>query len=117
MNSTRLILDSRRPNTLFGRLLKSNKAIMAIAVLTLMAASGHTTRAQDTTGPTPFLPEQVRPVSTVPPNGDLNPYGVAFVPNGFPTQATFLFPISIIRKTCKAPEPPSSMSRRATAAP
>jgi len=26
-----------------------------------------------------------RIVSTVPPNGDVNPYGVAFVPNGFPT--------------------------------
>jgi hypothetical protein len=32
-----------------------------------------------------FLPDQVRPVSTVPANGDVNPYGVAFVPHGFPT--------------------------------
>jgi hypothetical protein len=32
-----------------------------------------------------FLPAQVRPVSTVPANGDVNPYGVAFVPPGFPT--------------------------------
>ncbi len=32
-----------------------------------------------------FLPAQVRPVSTVPANGDVNPYGVAFVPAGFPT--------------------------------
>jgi hypothetical protein len=30
-----------------------------------------------------FLPEY-RVSSTVPPNGDLNPYGVAFVPSGFP---------------------------------
>jgi len=29
-----------------------------------------------------FLPNQII-VSTVPPNGDLNPYGVAFVPEGF----------------------------------
>src|SRR4029077_15006644 len=29
-----------------------------------------------------FLPNQMI-VSTVPPNGDLNPYGVAFVPEGF----------------------------------
>src|SRR4029077_17870155 len=29
-----------------------------------------------------FLPDQMI-VSTVPPNGDLNPYGVAFVPQGF----------------------------------
>jgi hypothetical protein len=33
----------------------------------------------------PFLPTQVRAVSTVPGNGDVNPYGVAFVPPGFPT--------------------------------
>ena len=31
-----------------------------------------------------FLPAPVRPVSTVPANGDQNPYGVAFVPPGFP---------------------------------
>ena len=30
-----------------------------------------------------FLPDQMI-VSTVPPNGDVNPYGVAFVPEGFP---------------------------------
>ena len=30
-----------------------------------------------------FLPDQLRILSTVPPNGDLNPYGVAFVPLGF----------------------------------
>ena len=33
----------------------------------------------------PFLPGPVRVVSTVPGNGDVNPYGVAFVPPGFPT--------------------------------
>jgi hypothetical protein len=32
----------------------------------------------------PFLPSPVRVVSTVPMNGDVNPYGVAFVPHGFP---------------------------------
>ena len=30
-----------------------------------------------------FLPDQMI-VSPVPPNGDVNPYGVAFVPQGFP---------------------------------
>jgi hypothetical protein len=30
-----------------------------------------------------FLPDQLRIISTVPHNGDLNPYGVAFVPLGF----------------------------------
>jgi hypothetical protein len=32
----------------------------------------------------PFLPSPVLVVSTVPSNGDVNPYGVAFVPHGFP---------------------------------
>lgn len=35
-----------------------------------------------------FLPDPVRMVSTVPSNGDVNPYGVAFVPTGFPTSGT-----------------------------
>jgi len=34
-----------------------------------------------------FLPAQVRVVSTIPSNGDLNPYGVATVPQQFPTGA------------------------------
>lgn len=33
---------------------------------------------------TPFLPSPVQMVSTIPSNGDVNPYGVAFVPNNFP---------------------------------
>src|SRR5215472_13049855 len=36
---------------------------------------------QQTAKPSPFLPLQV---STVPPNGDTTPYGLAFVPDGFP---------------------------------
>jgi len=39
-----------------------------------------------------FLPEQLRIFSTVPPNGDLNPYGVAFVPQGFQSGAGPLRP-------------------------
>jgi sugar lactone lactonase YvrE len=35
-----------------------------------------------------FLPGPVRSVSTIPPNGDLNPYGVAFVPASFPAGGT-----------------------------
>jgi hypothetical protein len=31
-----------------------------------------------------FLPQPVRSASTIPANGDVNPYGVAFVPSGFP---------------------------------
>jgi hypothetical protein len=35
-------------------------------------------------GLTPLLPPSLVTSSTVPPNGDVNPYGVAFVPQGFP---------------------------------
>lgn len=35
-----------------------------------------------------FLPDQVRSASTIPANGDLNPYGVAFVPPHFPAGGT-----------------------------
>ena len=49
----------------------------------------------------PFLPGPVRVVSTAPSNGDLNPYGVAFVPPNFPgggqfTPVMFWFQISTL---------------------
>jgi len=43
-----------------------------------------------------FLPEQFTIFSTVPPNGDLNPYGVAFVPQGFQSGAGSLRPGQIL---------------------
>ena len=33
----------------------------------------------------PYLPTTPRTFSTIPVNGDVNPYGVAFVPKGFAT--------------------------------
>jgi hypothetical protein len=48
------------------------------ASLGLWAALSSTTRADDA-----FLPRLINS-STIPANGDLNPYGVAFVPMGFP---------------------------------
>ncbi|MBN3754468.1 hypothetical protein G3N95_16075 [Paraburkholderia sp. Tr-20389] len=39
-------------------------------------------------GDTQLLPPPSVTSSTVPPNGDLNPYGVAFVPRGFPSYGT-----------------------------
>jgi hypothetical protein len=39
-----------------------------------------------------FLPKQFNIFSTVPPNGDLNPYGVAFVPEGFQSGTGPLIP-------------------------
>lgn len=56
-----------------------------IVLLSLGLASVSTGFAQDSENLGPgFLPSPVQMASTVPPNGDVNPYGVAFVPNGFP---------------------------------
>ncbi|MFC5863600.1 hypothetical protein ACFPT7_14935 [Acidicapsa dinghuensis] len=43
-----------------------------------------------------FLPSPVRTVSTVPPNGDGNPYGVAFVPRDFLTGSGPLHPGDVL---------------------
>jgi len=45
-------------------------------------------KAQDDQGTGAFLPATVRIASTVPANGDLNPYGVALVPRTFPAGGT-----------------------------
>jgi hypothetical protein len=59
--------------------------IAATALLVLPAVL----RAQDNDDDArPFLPAHVRVLSTTPGNGDLNPYGVAFVPSKFPAGGT-----------------------------
>ena len=45
--------------------------------------------------PKPILPLPPQTVSTVPSNGDVNPYGVAFVPAGFPANSV-AFPSDIL---------------------
>ena len=58
---------------------KSSQARIAFALgLGLLGAS-----AAVPAGEYPFLPHEVN-TSTIPPSGDLNPYGVAIVPRGFP---------------------------------
>ncbi len=58
-----------------------SRALAATAIVLLSGAG-----AQATDGDAAFLPKLVVS-STIPPNGDLNPYGVAFVPEGFPRGA------------------------------
>ena len=50
----------------------------------ILLASGFPLHVQAQGEDESFLPDQVRVVSTVPSNGGLNPYGVAFVPPHFP---------------------------------
>jgi hypothetical protein len=60
------------------------KAGLAVA---LMAGAAGTAVAESLDADDAFLPSPVRSVSTVPTNGDVNPYGVAFVPDSFNTGA------------------------------
>ncbi len=75
-----------RPSTPVSPRLLAILAIPAIAALLLVLSAGGLHAADGT--PSSFLPGAVRSVSTIPANGDLNPYGVAFVPTGFPTGGT-----------------------------
>jgi hypothetical protein len=58
----------------------SSSRFKCLAGAALFATSAVASFAQVT----PFIPNFTRTVSTVPANGDVNPYGVAFVPAGFP---------------------------------
>ena len=57
------------------------KSVIALGIISAAMCFTNGLQAQVTA----FLPNPVQVVSTVPPNGDVNPYGVAFVPAGFPT--------------------------------
>jgi sugar lactone lactonase YvrE len=69
------------------RIPKPGNILLSAALLLLPAGL---LRAADNEGQarSVFLPVPVRSVSTIPANGDLNPYGVAFVPAGFPAGGT-----------------------------
>src|SRR6516162_1627551 len=56
-------------------------SLTAAAALTLLPITA------PASGERPFLPKTIV-TSTVPENGDVNPYGVAIVPTGFPSDGT-----------------------------
>jgi DNA-binding beta-propeller fold protein YncE len=56
-----------------------------VFVASILLASGPAICLAQSPGDDAFLPSPVRTVSTVPANGDVNPYGVAFVPTNFET--------------------------------
>ncbi len=57
----------------------SNVLRGGVALAAALLASGSVAAAQEA-----FIPAEINS-STIPANGDLNPYGVAFVPSGFPS--------------------------------
>jgi hypothetical protein len=62
--------------------------MLAISISATTAVLIATSAAADD-GRQPFLPDIIIS-STVPANGDLNPYGVAIVPQGFPSGGTIM---------------------------
>jgi hypothetical protein len=70
---------------LFDSRKNSIRAFSLVAAVLLFGALAAPIMAQGDDRNQPFLPSPVRSVSTVPSTGDQNPYGVVFVPSGFPT--------------------------------
>jgi hypothetical protein len=64
-----------------GPLAFHRKSLLILSVLLLVLPAAVSAQDEDHQ---PFLPSPVQSVSTVPANGDVNPYGVAFVPPQFP---------------------------------
>lgn len=60
------------------------KPSLAVFAVTFLPALSGPCLAQNNDPDQAFLPSQVWSISTVPANGDVNPYGVVFVPNDFP---------------------------------
>jgi hypothetical protein len=75
-----LVSKPRSPNQ---KILKGIVRIFAIAA-TVFVLPAHELLAF-TVNQTRVLPFPTQTVSTIPSNGDVNPYGVAFVPEGFPS--------------------------------
>ena len=63
---------------------KHSQGVTIATMLALLLIAAPALIAQNVGTPA-FLPSPVQIVSTIPANGDVNPYGVAFVPPGFPS--------------------------------
>jgi len=74
--------------------LRSSRAIGLLSTVILAAVAALGTTAQAQTGP--FLPNPFAVVSTVPSNGDVNPYGVAFITSNFQAGTGPLLPGDIL---------------------
>jgi hypothetical protein len=80
-------LQTPNQSTTFRRENSVTRILFSTVVLLLLGATMVVAQAPNGTipiAPAPFLPSPVLVVSTVPSNGDVNPYGVSFVPHGFP---------------------------------
>ena len=80
MSKTSISKASSSPSLRFINRRKNHLALTS-GIALLLASFTVTAFAQASDDTQPFLPTPVRSVSTIPANGDVNPYGVAFVPS------------------------------------
>ena len=73
---------NRKTGKLLSGSIRARRRLTLFAPAILLLFPGALLLADDDR---PFLPDQVRSATTIPANGDLNPYGVAFVPANFPS--------------------------------
>lgn len=86
-------LESDAPTSHSGPVIGCRKILIAAMLLASASGIGF---AQNHDGDAAFLPSPVVTVSTMPMNGDVNPYGVAFVPKDFQTGSGPLKPGNIL---------------------
>jgi hypothetical protein len=72
------------PEVIVRNHILSNVTVATVLLLAPIAALAAQAIEERAGLPVPFLPNPVLTASTVPANGDQNPYGVAFVPRGLP---------------------------------
>jgi hypothetical protein len=83
MTTSRMTIEAQSGASSLRRM-PGARVTLAAAALAVFAA-GVAAAQYDPSNQDAFLPNAVRSVSTVPSNGDVNPYGVAFIKNNFLT--------------------------------
>ena len=83
--TTSCMMTEARNGASFLRRIATTGARVSFTAAALLACAGLATAQRNNGWDDAFLPSAVRTASTVPSNGDVNPYGVAFIQNTFLT--------------------------------
>jgi len=81
MTTSRMTMEANGASSL--RRTPGARVILSAAAALLCSAAVASAQHNHAWDNDPFLPSAARSASTVPSNGDVNPYGVAFIPNTF----------------------------------
>ncbi|MGB6689403.1 MAG: hypothetical protein WBE76_16340 [Terracidiphilus sp.] len=85
MTTSRMMTEAQNGASFLRRITTSGARVSFAAAAFLACSAGVATAQYNNGGNDAFLPSAVRSASTVPSNGDVNPYGVAFIQNTFLT--------------------------------